>query len=241
MEQMLDYKFFIDTNAVLSAMNQASGLAHNGNQVQPILDTLYKQIEMGDYYGIERVLPMLWSHLENNQSLSVLYCKYICSEIVKKMFANSDSPEQFSPMIEPVFTCGDLQDLKDLIDTVVGRFKDKQDDRERSGDTHRVIRSIMEIIESEYMHDISLEYIAEKVYLTPSYLSYLIKKQTGQSLIQQLTLFRLEKAKQLLKQTNMKIVAIAQAVGYSNSSYFCITFKNYLGTTPAKYRESSEI
>lgn len=238
MEQMLDYKFFVEGSAVLSSRNEVAGLAGKGNQIQTILDTLYKQIEMGDYDGTERMLPMLWSHLENNNSLSVLYCKYLCSEIVKKMSAQANSAEPFSPMIETVFGCRNLQQLKEMIAGEIGKLRSKQESGERSEDTNRVIRSVMDMIESEYMHDISLEYIAEKVYLTPSYLSYLIKKQTGQSFIKQLTLFRLEKAKQMLKQTNMKIVDIAQAVGYSNSSYFCITFKNYFGTTPAKYREN---
>ncbi|MBD2871840.1 response regulator transcription factor [Paenibacillus arenilitoris] len=238
LEQTLDYKFFVEGSAVLSAPNEAAGLAGKGNQAQTILDTLYKQIELGDYDGTERMLPMLWSHLENNNGLSVLYCKYLISEIVKKLHAQANSAEPFSPMIETVFGCRDLQQLKELIAREIGKLRSKQEGGERSEETNRVIRSVMDIIDSEYMHDISLESIAEKVYLTPSYLSYLIKKQTGRSLIKQLTLVRLEKAKQLLKQTNMKIVDIAQAVGYSNSSYFCITFKNYSGTTPAKYREN---
>ena len=87
------------------------------------------------------------------------------------------------------------------------------------------------------MKDIGLEYIAEKVYLTPSYLSYLFKKQTGKSFVKYLTVFRLKKAKKLLVDTNMRIVDICEQVGYSKLSYFCAIFKNNYGETPARYRE----
>ena len=104
-----------------------------------------------------------------------------------------------------------------------------------------VIRKVMGIIESEYMSDISLEYIAEKVYLSPSYLSYLFKKETDHSFIKFLTLYRLKKAKELLDHSNMRIIDIGECVGYSNLSYFCMLFKNNYGMTPAKYRERGAV
>ena len=53
-------------------------------------------------------------------------------------------------------------------------------------------------------------------------------------------MFRLEKAKELLRTTDIKIVTVSEMVGYLNSSYFCLLFKNYTGKTPAKFREDGE-
>ena len=101
----------------------------------------------------------------------------------------------------------------------------------------RVIRTVLAIIDERYREDISLQSIAEEVYLSPSYLSYLFKKEVGVSLIKYITMLRLGKAKELLLAGNMKVSDIAVKVGYQNYSYFNIMFKNHVGVSPAQYRE----
>jgi two-component system response regulator YesN len=101
----------------------------------------------------------------------------------------------------------------------------------------KAIDDVLRLIHKEYRHDIGLDVLAEKVYLSPNYLSRLFKKETGTSIVKYMTAYRLEKACELLRQTNMKIVDVASEVGYANFSYFCSIFRTYYGTTPAKYRE----
>jgi two-component system response regulator YesN len=50
----------------------------------------------------------------------------------------------------------------------------------------------------------------------------------------------MEKAKEMLETTHEKIVSIAVAVGYSNVSYFCQSFREYYGLSPQKYRSKGE-
>ena len=52
-----------------------------------------------------------------------------------------------------------------------------------------------------------------------------------------LTDYRMEKAKELLEESNWKIVDIGKACGYTNQPYFNKLFKNYYGVTPKQYRE----
>ncbi|MBP1988796.1 response regulator transcription factor [Paenibacillus eucommiae] len=101
----------------------------------------------------------------------------------------------------------------------------------------KVIEEVLKLIHQEYRDDLGLQSLADKVYLTPNYLSRLFKKETGTSIVKYMTTYRLEKACELLRHTNMKIVDISNEVGYPNFSYFCSIFRNYYGTTPAKYRE----
>ena len=51
---------------------------------------------------------------------------------------------------------------------------------------------------------------------------------------------RMERAKELLKETNMKIVQICEKVGFSNVSYFCQSFREYCGVSPERYRKGEE-
>ncbi len=104
----------------------------------------------------------------------------------------------------------------------------------------KAIQLAMQLIHENHHRDISLEWIAQQIYLSPGYLSGLFHKETGYSVIQYITLCRMEKAREYLTQTNMKIVDIARRVGYSNSSYFCLQFRKYYGVTAVQMREGKD-
>ncbi len=104
-----------------------------------------------------------------------------------------------------------------------------------------VITRAAALIESNYQNDIGLEWVANQIYLSPGYLSGLFKKKTGKSIVQYITELRMEKARDLLLHTNRKIVDICQAVGYNNTSYFCLLFRKYYGVTANQMREQEGI
>jgi len=101
----------------------------------------------------------------------------------------------------------------------------------------KVIEKVIGIIHNHYMDDLNLEMLSERLFLSPSYFSHLFKKETGTSFIKYLTAYRLERAKEYIENTNMKISVIMKKVGYNDLSYFCQLFKDSYGLTPAKYRE----
>lgn len=105
---------------------------------------------------------------------------------------------------------------------------------------NRTVGSILHIIHTQYMEDLSLDAVADTVRLSPGYVSGLFKKGTGQSFVKYLTDYRMEKAKELLLETNLKIGDIAQKVGYADSSYFGTVFRGRFGASPAKFRGNEE-
>ncbi|UOQ47036.1 AraC family transcriptional regulator [Gracilibacillus caseinilyticus] len=100
-----------------------------------------------------------------------------------------------------------------------------------------VVDKIVTYIEEHYMEDISLESCAEYVNATSYTISKAFKKVHGVNFIDYLTKLRLDKAKELLLQTNMKINEIAEEVGYRHS-YFNRIFKKHVGLPPSQYRKS---
>lgn len=101
-----------------------------------------------------------------------------------------------------------------------------------------MIYIIEKYIHDHYMDVLSLDILAEKVYLTSHYLSSIFSQEKGIGLNKYIKKVRMDKAEELLRTTNMKIGDICEAVGYTNLSYFCKTFRNEYGVTPEKYRES---
>jgi two-component system response regulator YesN len=83
---------------------------------------------------------------------------------------------------------------------------------------------------------ISLEEVAEHLFLNPSYFSRMFKKETGENFIEYITRLKMERAKELLDQTGYAVGKICEMLGYDNRSYFIKIFKSHVGVTPAEYR-----
>lgn len=98
------------------------------------------------------------------------------------------------------------------------------------------IRIVLKYIEEHYQDQISLEDMAELVSLNPAYLSNIFKKETGENFVYYLNSFRIEKAKEMLKNTQLTINEVAYAVGFMDGRYFSKSFKKHVGITPKDYR-----
>lgn len=114
---------------------------------------------------------------------------------------------------------------------------------ERQSMKHDTLASnIIEIINQSYMDpNLSLDSIADKVNLSSSYVGKLFKKLTSKSISEVITEVRMEKAKELLKTTNMSVSEIVENVGFASSAYFYPLFKKMNGVTPNDYRQSGNI
>lgn len=81
---------------------------------------------------------------------------------------------------------------------------------------------------------------AELLHISPNYLSSLFTKETNKSFKEHLIATRMEKAKELLLSTNMKILEISLATGYTDQHYFSYSFKRYFKISPKKMREDHD-
>ena len=86
--------------------------------------------------------------------------------------------------------------------------------------------------------DLNLYLAASAVNLSPVYLSNLFKQKVGKSFVKVLTAIRLEKAKELLRNSSSTVASICHEVGFSNPQYFSSRFKKETNQTPLEYRNS---
>jgi YesN/AraC family two-component response regulator len=78
------------------------------------------------------------------------------------------------------------------------------------------------------------------VNISPNYLSAIFSQEVGQTLIDYLTLKRIDEAKRMLRQTDKLLFEIASEVGYKDSRYFSFVFKKIAGCTPSDYRKGAK-
>ncbi|MEK3669440.1 response regulator [Paenibacillus sp. FSL R10-2771] len=101
----------------------------------------------------------------------------------------------------------------------------------------KVVQEIKAYLESHYHENIGLDQLAERFGLNSSYVSNLYSKSTGQTILEYVTLLRIQTAKKMLRESSFKIFKISQNVGYDNQRYFCQVFKKVVGVSPGQYRE----
>ncbi|MCQ2451125.1 MAG: AraC family transcriptional regulator [Clostridia bacterium] len=114
----------------------------------------------------------------------------------------------------------------------------KKDNKEQ------VVERICSIIDSEYSKELSLDIIAKRVYLSPTYVSRIFKECKGVNFAKYIKNLRLCKAKELLENENFaskNINQIAEMVGLPNVAFFCASFKENYGVSPTKYRRNLKV
>lgn len=113
--------------------------------------------------------------------------------------------------------------------------------RRRQKQGNALVEQIEQIIQKECHTQLSIDSIADRVYMSPSYISRVFKNQTGETILDHLQSVRMKKALEYLGMPQYHIYEIGTMVGYENPSYFAMVFKKYYGMTPKKYREQLNI
>ncbi len=108
---------------------------------------------------------------------------------------------------------------------------------DKSHNNLKQIKLAKKYIEENYMKNITLEDLGAYIGFNPSYFSSLFKKETGTSFIEYLSKIRIEKAKDLLKDSDLRIQDVCLMVGYNDVKYFTKSFIKYTGLKPNEYRK----
>lgn len=145
-----------------------------------------------------------------------------------------DAKQRYFLALEQLSCAKTFQEIKAVLET----YFLEEPENDTTGYSKIVRRAIQEINE-HYIEAISLNSVAEKLKITPQYLSKIFMKETSVTFVSYLTTVRMEKAKLLLKNTNKKINFICQQVGYPDPKYFCTLFKKEVGITPNQYRSNN--
>lgn len=98
------------------------------------------------------------------------------------------------------------------------------------------MRPILDYIRSHYNRDIPLSSLARRFYFSQGYLGRLLREITGLSYTEIVTRLRIERAAELLLNTQNSIGEISAEVGYKDANYFTKVFKKVTGRTPQNYR-----
>lgn len=132
-------------------------------------------------------------------------------------------------------------DIRKIRELVIGLLKSgisRMGERLVPSGKKKVEEAKKYIDKNYWQNDLSLNLVAEKTEVNPSYLSSIFKKEYGYSLSRYLIMVRMEKARQMMEEApNLTVASAAELSGYSDAYYFSRSFKQQYGMSPSAYLE----
>lgn len=126
---------------------------------------------------------------------------------------------------------GEMEEFVDLIY--------ESPEKEQANSISDMVQKAYDLIQNYYSQGITLEETARKLFVSEEYLSTQFKKETGVSFTETVRKYRIEKVKQLLIDTPLKLNQIAELAGYSDPKYMSRVFKEEVGMLPGEFRKLS--
>lgn len=207
------------------------------------MESAFDSMEWDRYFTeVERLLTAaeqassqsVWAQYQSRLGLS-----FVCSTIIDKLPrspATLQEEARFIMVSESELSLAELANEYRSIFSELARLRGQdQDDAHYS---HPVQLSLAYI--REQLHaDLSVTSIADHLSLSSGHLSRVFKAETGQTLLDYISDLRLERAKALLMNTNMRVQDIAGQVGLTSIDYFIRFFKRRTGMPPQQFRDAN--
>lgn len=141
-------------------------------------------------------------------------------------------------LLKPVRSSDILKMILAAVDILFGCENSLSE--QETGEKNKLVEKAKEYVLENYYKKISLTDVADKIGVTPGYLSTLFQKQLEKGFIDYLNEVRVDRACTYLQQNYLKTYEIAYKVGYNDEKYFSKVFKKIMGCSPATYRKTCQ-
>ncbi|WP_194165702.1 response regulator [Oceanobacillus sp. CFH 90083] len=205
-----------------------------------LLREIEKSLQQADTLKLEKEISIIIEKYDKNAKTSQVYLRFLFARLLQLLFQTmpEHSKESMDRYIELIYSYTHFSDIKHTL-LEIQRKVIKKLEEDKNSPMHP-IEAVKQYVADNIEKDLSLDMLAEKVYLTSGYLSDKFKQETGSGINKYIKQVRMDKADELLSYTNMKVNDISKAVGYSNASYFIRIFREHFGVSPKRYREMKQ-
>lgn len=206
-----------------------------------IIDNIALEIQKGnaiEAIGFFEELLTLQSHssIEIIKSTGIIIIN-TCDKLLATYNTSTQVLTSNKHILSNIFGCTLLSQYKEIIENVIKVTTSYLNNYLQS--KNKLILDTLNYINNHYHEDITLLDIANKVHVNSSYLSRSFKEHTGATIIATLNNKKIEKAKELLLNSDLKIYEISEAVGISDTTYFSHFFKKNTGLSPKEFKENN--
>ena len=186
-------------------------------------------------------------YIDDNNRLSADYIesiyKYLCFEVYRNYY-NLQLSRVNQNILDNLLDINGLIEKKESIAEVhaeirslIMNFMKLYNDFKKSDTHNQTMHKANQYIDENFGDpNFSMQAVADRLNIAPSYFCTQFKKETGLSFNDYLTTLRMNKAIEYMKNKSLTILDISGKVGYISEKHFYSVFKKHTGMTPAKYR-----
>ena len=214
---------------LLSTSISNSVIAKNYSEFMKLLDDFYDNYSSGNRFEFEEI------YVKTIELIVILSARLYENGIIFQDIC----PEDFRKDIKMIIKTQSMLDLKNYLSKLFSRVIDYLnilDTKHSQYDDSSIIK-VKQFIEENYNRKISLDEAAGIAYMSPAYFSTYFKKATGITYTDYLINVRVQKAKDLLRNHNLKVYEVALMVGYDDFRHFSKVFKKLNGIGPTQYKK----
>lgn len=206
--------------------------------------TLLGRVRVGDRTGAKEILNDLLGEifLKSGGELEVVKARLLELLIVLSRAAvegGASLERLFGLNYDYISKLSGIERFEDLCVWIVGALDTFLDTvyQVRQVKNAKLIGEAAAYIRQHFGESLTLDSVAQRVFVSPFYLSHLFKEELGLTFVEYLTRVRVEEAKGLLADSNLSVLGVAEKVGYEDASYFSKVFRKAIGLTPNQYRK----
>ncbi|ANS75580.1 hypothetical protein AWM70_14050 [Paenibacillus yonginensis] len=207
---------------------------------EELMPNLLKLMEQGEAAAVAAYLNRVLDVLLLQEAASFSYVQAFGMSFLSELIRKLKRPEEPSGetnmvMWRRMLDCGSAEQIIGLIIEYVDGYM--QVEKKRHHQQHNLIRRIAAFIEERLQENWTVKQLAEQFSLNASYLSVLFKREMGKTLSEFIQETRIQRARKLLQDPNIKVYEVAEQVGLQTTAYFTYLFKKTVGCTPQEYRD----
>lgn len=204
-------------------------------------------LESGNWDLTEEKLTGIWNELNQNWADSPEHLTEVFFAVYSSFasFAHKNGRElaaMIGPSLSVVSGLLPSRSISSLQSWIFDSFRMLRQsvENEARDDREIAVQKIKNYVQKHLVEDVSLQRLADYMYMHPVHVSRIFKLQTGENLSDYVLRLKMELAASLLANPAMKSYEISLQLGYQNPNYFNKVFKKYYSLTPQEYRQKLE-
>lgn len=235
-----DSRFLMDNNQIIrfTEVGQNSSISSYQDLRSRYMVQLENTIRVGSEQEVEKAIRDLCVKLEEEHA-TLLTFRLLYDEVLRFLMTQWKGEEKDWNQVYNVFTlsrCLTMEDFTSLLTEACHMILDTKTDV-KNQQSELVAQAIRKMQEDYGNAELNMAFLADTLGISPVTLAVEFKNETGISPSDYLAVIRLDRAKELLRTTDMLIKDISGAVGYEDDHVFIRRFKKYTGKTPGQYRK----
>ncbi|WP_371755709.1 helix-turn-helix transcriptional regulator [Ferviditalea candida] len=242
---LINYRLLFGGNQVFRSTMEEHPETRPGSKadsgVYPLVQHLRRSIEQADMDEAEIEVQRVFDELGKMESPASIQraVQYMMIQIHSVWMENSHGDELAIPLeeaLQNVNRAANLSQLREHVTDLLG-MAIRHIQQARQKENAKPVEQAKSWIEENLGSEITIKKIADSVYMNPTYFCQYFKIQTGETILDFVTRKRMEKAKELLRDPQLKMYEISARIGYHDTKYFSRLFKQWTGQSPSQYRD----